>query len=153
MIRINNQGRRLREIEIETLTVKKSSTSIFSQFFSQAAKHWVDSSCCGSRARRGSSRSCRLVVSGKRCRCSGRKKRFTCSSVLNAYALMQKTASENVTRKMETFILWASVNELNRFDFQYSFLPLKQLLCLTNLLYRQTGTKTGLLLWCRSIDV
>lgn len=83
-------------------TFKKSGTSTLSHCGSQCAKHFVDSSFWGTNA--GSSCSCKLVTSGRRDLCSGRKKRFTCSSVLKAFT--NTMARERVTRKLNAFMLW-----------------------------------------------
>lgn len=82
-------------------TVKCGGTSTFLHSGSQCAKHLVESSFCGT-FKAGSSCSCKLVTSGRRSLCSGRKKRLTCSSVLKAFA--KTKANERVTRKLYIFV-------------------------------------------------
>ena len=74
---------------------------MLSHFGSQSAKHLVESSFCGT-FKAGSSCNCKLVTSGRRSLCSGRKKLLTCSSVLKAFA--RTMVSERVIRKLYIFV-------------------------------------------------
>lgn len=101
-------GRKQTEIaERKIFTVRKSGTSNFLQSGSQWAKHLVESSLSGAGALFDSSSSCRLIFAGRSGLCSGRKKRLTCSSVLNAFT--KTMASEKVARKLHVFIVvWSA---------------------------------------------
>ena len=87
----------------EIFTVRKSGTSNFLQSGSQWAKHLVESSLSGAGALLDSSSSWRLITAGRSGLCSGRKKRLTCSSVLNAFTKTME--NEKITRKLHVLIL------------------------------------------------
>ena len=89
------------------LTVKKSGTSNFWHSGSQWARHWVESSFCGTRATLFSSSIWKLVKSGRSALCSGRKKRFTRSSVLNPFTMA--IARVKLTKKLQVFMALLSV--------------------------------------------
>ena len=93
--------RSVKQYRMWIFTVKYCGTLTLSHCGSQCAKHFVESSFCGT-FKAGSSRSCKLVTSGRRSLCSGRKKLLTCSSVLKAFA--KTMVSESVTRKLYIFV-------------------------------------------------
>ena len=91
-------------------TVKYGGTLTLPHCGSHCAKHLVESTFCGT-FKAGSSCSCKLVTSGRRSLCSGRKKLLTCSSVLKAFA--KTMVSERVRRKL--YILVArQIRELDK---------------------------------------
>lgn len=98
-------------------TVKYGGTLTSPHCGSQCAKHLVESSFCGT-FKAGSSCSCKLVTSGRRSLCSGRKKLLTCSSVLKAFA--KTMVSERVRRKL--YILVSKLQDKYENSIK-SFLP------------------------------
>lgn len=98
---ITNLGPGVKQCRMWIFTVKYGGTFTLSHCGSQCAKHLVESSFCGT-FKAGSSCSCKLVTSGSKSLCSGRKKLLTCSSVLKAFA--KTMASERVTRKLYIFV-------------------------------------------------
>lgn len=121
-------------------TVRKSGTCNFLHSGSHLAKHLVESSLSEAGILLDSSSSCKLVIAGRRGLCSGRKKRLTCSSVLNAFT--KTMASESVTRKLQVFIVvWSAClkNKHKKYPMTYcssaSFRQLRLQCYLGDLLY------------------
>lgn len=98
---ITNLGPEVKQCQMWIFTVKYGCTFTLPHFGSHCAKHLVESLCCGT-FKAGSSCSCKLLTSGSKSLCSGRKKLLTCSSVLKAFA--KTMASERVTRKLYIFV-------------------------------------------------